>query len=152
MRTALLVQFALLGLICLLMTGFSFGDLTPERIESITSAVKSIGKAARPLAEDEEYYVGRAVAAVAVARDVVVEHRLVVDVADQLIEPHPTVIVVVVEVEIHLNADPAADAKFVKAITENPALRLPDLKLPHRLRNACAMLYFSIFLLPVMMK
>lgn len=63
MRSSLPVKFALLVLICLLMTGFSFSDLTPERIESITSAVKSIGKAARPLAEDEEYYVGRAVAA-----------------------------------------------------------------------------------------
>src|SRR5512133_624888 len=63
MRSSLLVKFALLVLVCLLMTGFNFGDLTPERIESITSAVKSIGKAARPLAEDEEYYVGRAVAA-----------------------------------------------------------------------------------------
>lgn len=63
MRTALLAKFALLVMLSLLTTGFSFSDLTPERINSITSAVKSIGKAARPLAEDEEYYVGRAVAA-----------------------------------------------------------------------------------------
>jgi len=63
MRSALLVKFALLTMIGLLTTGFSFSDLTPERIEAITSTVKSIGKAARPLAEDEEYYVGRAVAA-----------------------------------------------------------------------------------------
>jgi len=63
MRSALLVKFALLAMLCLLTTGFSFSDLTPERINSITSAVKSIGKAARPLADDEEYYVGRAVAA-----------------------------------------------------------------------------------------
>jgi predicted Zn-dependent protease len=48
---------------CLLITGFSFSDLTPERINAITSTVMSIGKAARPLADDEEYYVGRAVAA-----------------------------------------------------------------------------------------
>ena len=63
MRSALLVKFALMMIFCLLTTGFSFSDLTPERINSITSAVKSIGKAARPLADDEEYYVGRAVAA-----------------------------------------------------------------------------------------
>lgn len=63
MRSALLLKFALLVMFSLLTTGFSFSDLTPERINSITSAVKSIGKAARPLAEDEEYYVGRAVAA-----------------------------------------------------------------------------------------
>jgi predicted Zn-dependent protease len=50
-------------ILCLLTTGFSFSDLTPERIEAITSTVKSIGKAVRPLADDEEYYVGRAVAA-----------------------------------------------------------------------------------------
>lgn len=63
MRSALLVKSAFLAMICLLTTGFSFSDLTPDRINSITSAVKSIGKAARPLADDEEYYVGRAVAA-----------------------------------------------------------------------------------------
>jgi len=63
MRSALLVKFALMMILCLLTTGFSFSDLTPERIEAITSTVKSIGKAARPLADDEEYYVGRAVAA-----------------------------------------------------------------------------------------
>ena len=63
MRSALLVKFALMMTLCLLTTGFSFSDLTPERINAITSTVKSIGKAARPLADDEEYYVGRAVAA-----------------------------------------------------------------------------------------
>ena len=63
MRSAVLVKLTLLAIFCLLTTGFSFSDLTPERINSITSAVKSVGKAARPLADDEEYYVGRAVAA-----------------------------------------------------------------------------------------
>lgn len=63
MRSALLVKFALMALLCLLTTGFSFSDLTPERLSSITASVMSIGKAARPLSDDEEYYVGRAVAA-----------------------------------------------------------------------------------------
>jgi predicted Zn-dependent protease len=63
MRPALLVKFALLIVLCLLTTGFSFSDLTPERINAITSTVKSVSKAARPLSDEEEYYVGRAVAA-----------------------------------------------------------------------------------------
>jgi predicted Zn-dependent protease len=49
--------------ICLMLSGCKVSDLTPERIGMITSSVQTIGKAARPLAEDEEYYVGRAVAA-----------------------------------------------------------------------------------------
>jgi beta-barrel assembly-enhancing protease len=63
MRTALPIKLALLTILGLLISGFSLNDLTPERIGAITSTIKSIGKAARPLAEDEEYYVGRAVAA-----------------------------------------------------------------------------------------
>ncbi len=63
MRPALSLKLALLMSLGLLTTGFSLGDLTPERIGAITSTVKSIGKAARPLGDDEEYYVGRAVAA-----------------------------------------------------------------------------------------
>lgn len=50
-------------LLCLLLAGCKVSDLTPERIGMIASSVSTIGKAARPLAEDEEYYVGRAVAA-----------------------------------------------------------------------------------------
>lgn len=63
MRPALLVRLTLMMMLCLLTTGFSFSDLTPERINAITSTIKSIGKAARQLSDDEEYYVGRAVAA-----------------------------------------------------------------------------------------
>jgi predicted Zn-dependent protease len=63
MRSPFLVKFASLSLLCLLTTGFSFSDLTPERINAITSAVSSVSKAVRPIADDEEYYVGRAVAA-----------------------------------------------------------------------------------------
>jgi len=63
MRSALLVRLTLMMMLCLLTTGFSFSDLTPERINAITSTIKSIGKAARQLSDDEEYYVGRAVAA-----------------------------------------------------------------------------------------
>jgi len=64
MRSAPLVKIALLMIVCLLTTGFSFTDLiTPERINAVTSTIKSVGKAARPLSDDEEYYVGRAVAA-----------------------------------------------------------------------------------------
>jgi len=50
-------------LLCLLLAGCQVSDLTPERLDAIVSSVQSIGKAARPLSEDEEYYVGRAVAA-----------------------------------------------------------------------------------------
>ncbi len=63
MRHSLLPKFALLSATFLLTTGFSFSDITPGRIEAITSTVKSIGKATREITDDEEYYIGRAVAA-----------------------------------------------------------------------------------------
>ena len=63
MRQSLLIKFTLLGALFLLTTGFSFSDLTPKRIDAITSTVKSIGKATREITDDEEYYIGRAVAA-----------------------------------------------------------------------------------------
>lgn len=63
MRSPLFIKSALLIALCLLTTGFSFGDITSDRISSIASTVKSIGKASRPISDDEEYYVGRAVAA-----------------------------------------------------------------------------------------
>lgn len=63
MRQSLLPKFALLGALSLLTTGFSFSDITPERIGAITSTVKSISKATREITDDEEYYIGRAVAA-----------------------------------------------------------------------------------------
>lgn len=63
MRQSLLPKFLLLGACFLLTTGFSFSDLTPSRIDAITSTVKSIGKATREITDDEEYYIGRAVAA-----------------------------------------------------------------------------------------
>ena len=50
-------------LVFLVLAGCKVSDLTPERINAITSSVQSIGKAARPMGDDEEYYVGRAVAA-----------------------------------------------------------------------------------------
>jgi predicted Zn-dependent protease len=56
------------ALLCLAVCGckvseFSLNDITPERIGMATSSVQTISKAARPLSDDEEYYVGRAVAA-----------------------------------------------------------------------------------------
>jgi predicted Zn-dependent protease len=63
MRQSLLPKFALLGALFLLTTGFSFSDITPSRIEAVTSTVKSISKATREITDDEEYYIGRAVAA-----------------------------------------------------------------------------------------
>lgn len=63
MRPALLVKIALLAALGVLTTGFSFSDITQGRIEALVSSVKSVSKAARSLTEDEEYYVGRAVAA-----------------------------------------------------------------------------------------
>ncbi len=50
-------------LLFLALAGCKISDLTPEHINAITSSVQSIGKAARPMGDDEEYYVGRAVAA-----------------------------------------------------------------------------------------
>lgn len=55
-------------LLCLLAGGCKVSDInlkdfTPERIGMITSSIQSVSKAARPLSDDEEYYVGRAVAA-----------------------------------------------------------------------------------------
>jgi predicted Zn-dependent protease len=43
--------------------GCKLSSLTQDQIGAITSSVQSVSKAARPLGEDEEYYVGRAVAA-----------------------------------------------------------------------------------------
>jgi predicted Zn-dependent protease len=63
MRLSILSKFALLGALFLLTTGFSFRDLTPERIDAVTSTVKSVNKATRGISDDEEYYIGRAVAA-----------------------------------------------------------------------------------------
>ncbi len=64
MRYAFPIKCTLLVMLCGLTTGFSFSDImSSERINSITSSLKSIGKALRPLSDDEEYYVGRAVAA-----------------------------------------------------------------------------------------
>jgi predicted Zn-dependent protease len=54
---------AIVLLASLALSGCKVSDLTPERINAITSSVQSISKAARPMGEDEEYYVGRAVAA-----------------------------------------------------------------------------------------
>ena len=54
--------FAIL-LLPLLTSGCKVSDLTPERVNMITSSVQSVSRAARPLSDDEEYYVGRAVAA-----------------------------------------------------------------------------------------
>ncbi len=66
--TAAAGRIILTALLCLLPGGckvsdLSLNDLTSERIGMITSSAQSISKAARPLSEDEEYYVGRAVAA-----------------------------------------------------------------------------------------
>lgn len=53
---------------CIIMTGckvseLSLKDITAERIGMLTSSAQSVSKAARPLSDEEEYYVGRAVAA-----------------------------------------------------------------------------------------
>jgi len=61
-------RIALLSLLCLAVPGckvseLSLNDITSERIGMVTSSVQAVSKAARPLSEDEEYYVGRAVAA-----------------------------------------------------------------------------------------
>ena len=53
----------LMLVIGLMISGCKVSDLTPERIDAITSSVQSIGRATRPMSDDEEYYVGRAVAA-----------------------------------------------------------------------------------------
>jgi len=50
-------------LVFLTISGCKVSDITPERISAITSSVQSISKAARPMGDDEEYFVGRAVAA-----------------------------------------------------------------------------------------
>jgi len=61
-------KITMTALFCLLAGGckvsdVNLSDFTQERIGMITSSVQSISKAARPLSDDEEYYVGRAVAA-----------------------------------------------------------------------------------------
>lgn len=66
--SAVVCRIVLTALLCLPVSGckvtdLSLNDLTQERIGMITSSAQSIRKAARPLSDDEEYYVGRAVAA-----------------------------------------------------------------------------------------
>lgn len=61
-------RIAVTALLTLLAGGcklseLSLNDLTQERVAMVTSSAQSVAKAARPLADDEEYYVGRAVAA-----------------------------------------------------------------------------------------
>lgn len=69
MRSLLLaIRVAATALLCLFATGckvseLSLNDITAERIGMLASSVQTVSKAARPLTEDEEYYVGRAVAA-----------------------------------------------------------------------------------------
>ena len=69
MKSILPVRRIVAGvLLCLSVNGckvseLSLNDITAERIGMISSSVQSVSKAARPLSEDEEYYVGRAVAA-----------------------------------------------------------------------------------------
>lgn len=59
--TRKLLYMALAG--SLLLTGCRLDNLSAEQINLITSSVSSTFKAARPISEEEEYYVGRAVAA-----------------------------------------------------------------------------------------
>lgn len=62
------LRIALAAFFCLSLGGckvseLSLNDISSERIGMLASSVQTISKAARPLTEDEEYYVGRAVAA-----------------------------------------------------------------------------------------
>jgi predicted Zn-dependent protease len=50
-------------LVCLPFAGCKLGEITPEQFGMIASSVQTIGKAARPVSDEEEYYIGRAVAA-----------------------------------------------------------------------------------------
>lgn len=54
--------FAIL-LLQISLAGCKLSELTPEQIGRIAGSVQTIGKAARPMSDSEEYYVGRAVAA-----------------------------------------------------------------------------------------
>lgn len=66
--SAIINRIVMAALLCLALSGckvseLSLNDITAERIGMISSSVQSVSKAARPLTDDEEYYVGRAVAA-----------------------------------------------------------------------------------------
>lgn len=50
-------------LVAIALSGCKLGELTPEQIGQIAGSVQTIGQAARPMSDSEEYYVGRAVAA-----------------------------------------------------------------------------------------
>ncbi|KAB0665362.1 M48 family metalloprotease [Oryzomonas japonica] len=56
-------RMAFLLLAGLSLAGCRLEDITPQQIGMIASSVQTIGKAARPVADEEEYYIGRAVAA-----------------------------------------------------------------------------------------
>jgi len=60
--SAALTRLVLL-LLCLASAGCRLEDITPEQFGMIASSVQTIGKAARPVSDQEEYYIGRAVAA-----------------------------------------------------------------------------------------
>ena len=50
-------------IVCLVLSGCKLSEITPEQIGAVTRSLESIGNAARPISEEEEYYVGRAVSA-----------------------------------------------------------------------------------------
>lgn len=63
LRSILIMSLVTLLLGGCKVTDISLNDFTPERIAMLASSAQTVSKAARPLSDDEEYYVGRAVAA-----------------------------------------------------------------------------------------
>ncbi len=47
----------------LLLTGCKLSEITPDQVGMISRSLENIGSAARPMSDQEEYYVGRAVSA-----------------------------------------------------------------------------------------
>lgn len=51
------------SLMLLILAGCKLSEITPDKVGLITRTLENIGQAARPMSDQEEYYVGRSVAA-----------------------------------------------------------------------------------------
>lgn len=75
--TRILLCACLTGL--LLLSGCKIQDLTPEQIGMISRSLTTTIKAARPISDEEEYYVGRAVAARILSTNHLVNNKKLTD-------------------------------------------------------------------------
>lgn len=77
-------RLARILLVCLLLAGCRLQDLTPEQVGMITRSITATAKAVRPISDEEEYYVGRSVAARILAEYHLVKDRRLIDYVNEV--------------------------------------------------------------------